>query len=45
MFKDPGAESHGGYTFTSLAALTLLGGLNQIKQKETLTRYIYLYNL
>ena len=35
-----GAESHGGYTFTSLAALTLLDDMKSIKRPESLLRWL-----
>merc|ERR1711953_269883 len=37
---NPGAESHGGYTFTSLAALTILNGLGDIRDSDSLIRWL-----
>ena len=34
----PGAESHGGYTYTSLAALTMIGGIKQIRYGIKISR-------
>jgi len=37
---NPGAESHGGYTFTSLASLTLLNKMGSIKRPDALIRWL-----
>jgi len=36
----PGGESHGGFTYTSLAALTMFGGIGKIRDKDSLIRWL-----
>jgi len=36
----PGSESHGGYTYTSVAALTLINKTNEIRNLKTLVRWL-----
>ena len=46
--QGPGSESHGGYTYTSVAALTLINKTNEIRIVRTfinLLRYYYNYTI